>query len=753
MSPSSMKSLKTINSVISHLMEISCSLKLSNSNIYNQPLFNKQPTWKVDSYSKSLLRDQPYDPISVSADGNCLFNSVSMFLAGNESLSTELRVRTAIELAYNRQLYLRQPNAESFNNTADFDESLLDCVKEGGYSSIWTICALSTVIKRKIISVYPDINGNHDIVYTILNVMISPITTLRIDALDSLKIMWTRAQPPINSGPSQLWTPNHFVPLIQEQMPPYHVVIEDEIRDPEQVFIIFIQDPHEPDKDTLLTDDQQSNTILFDQPEPQILTNFSDSTLTTAHNTTPTLVEARQGGIRLVYCDYIYVREKKYKNMMYWRCLFRTNCTGRLRTSFVSDINDIPIVMGLPSQHSHPPNTGQVIRDKTIHTMRKELKANRLSPLKRIYSEVAKNTVFSSMNEQLSLFPSYSSMRTILQRERYLAVPKLPKCRADIVLDGEWKATIDGENFLLPSYENDLLIFTTDSNLKVLAKCEIIYVDGTFKSCPILYKQLYSVHGLYKGFVLPLIFSLLPDKSSATYFILFGRIKEALANLKLGFTPLTIVSDFELGLIETVKFQFPYSEHLGCHFHFGQSIFRKVQDTGLAVEYRQENSSIRSYIEFCIALAFVPENEVIEQFSNITDSLTDNDRNKLRPFIDYFQSTWINGTFSVKLWNKYRCDKFKRTNNAMESWHSSLKRVMPRHPNIFTFINIMKEQQALTKIAIFKAEAGSLPPTGNLKYNRLNEKIIKLHEEHYTGKINTAALLRKIKHCVNTAKK
>ena len=40
-------------------------------------------------------------PVAVSADGNCLFNAISVLLIGNESIAQELRFRCTVELVKN----------------------------------------------------------------------------------------------------------------------------------------------------------------------------------------------------------------------------------------------------------------------------------------------------------------------------------------------------------------------------------------------------------------------------------------------------------------------------------------------------------------------------------------------------------------------------------------------------------------------------------------------------------------------------
>jgi hypothetical protein len=229
-------------------------------------------------------------------------------------------------------------------------------------------------------------------------------------------------------------------------------------------------------------------------------------------------------------------------------------------------------------------------------------------------------------------------------------------------------------------------------------------------------------------------------------------VRDALARLKISLNPASIISDFESGLIETVRLQFPSARHLGCHFHFGQALFRKVQDEGLVISYRDVDT-IRIFVEKCNALAFVPPAEVRGMFDELVNLLSVPDQHQLQGFIAYFRSTWLNGNFSIDMWNKYGADIHHRTNNAMESWHATLKLILPAHPNIYVLIGVLKQQQALAKVNIAKAAAGQSPPKRKAKYRKLEEKLQKLNEKHVLQHINTNQLLTKVHNCVNTAKK
>jgi hypothetical protein len=63
-----------------------------------------------------------------------------------------------------------------------------------------------------------------------------------------------------------------------------------------------------------------------------------------------------------------------------------------------------------------------------------------------------------------------------------------------------------------------MLTFSTTRKNNFLKKCEDWYVDGTFSSAPQLFLQLYTIHGLKYGHVIPVIYGLPPNKAESTLF-------------------------------------------------------------------------------------------------------------------------------------------------------------------------------------------------------------------------------------------
>lgn len=79
-------------------------------------------------------------PAVVPGDGNCLFNALSVAIVGNTSLAEELRVRTCIEMAINKAIYIKKHKHTRITLVSpDYSEALRDCSADGKYSSAWTM--------------------------------------------------------------------------------------------------------------------------------------------------------------------------------------------------------------------------------------------------------------------------------------------------------------------------------------------------------------------------------------------------------------------------------------------------------------------------------------------------------------------------------------------------------------------------------------------------------------------------------------
>jgi hypothetical protein len=92
------------------------------------------------------------------------------------------------------------------------------------------------------------------------------------------------------------------------------------------------------------------------------------------------------------------------------------------------------------------------------------------------------------------------------------------------------------------------LIFASDSNLQHLRSAQNVSMDGTFRTVPSIYQQLFTVHAFFDNRLLPLVYVLMARKSTRAYVKVFKSLKSACTNLGLQLQPDVIMSDFETGL-------------------------------------------------------------------------------------------------------------------------------------------------------------------------------------------------------------
>lgn len=86
-----------------------------------------------------------------------------------------------------------------------------------------------------------------------------------------------------------------------------------------------------------------------------------------------------------------------------------------------------------------------------------------------------------------------------------------------------------------------------------------------------------------------------------------------------------------------------------CFFHFGQSIYRRIQSLGLAPDYAN-NLQINFHCKMLVGLAFLPLNSIKEGFRMICRSIEQNNlQGRMDELIDYFLNTYVGSeTFGGK---------------------------------------------------------------------------------------------------------
>ncbi|KAK3923874.1 RNA polymerase-associated protein RapA [Frankliniella fusca] len=186
--------------------------------------------------------------------------------------------------------------------------------------------------------------------------------------------------------------------------------------------------------------------------------------------------------------------------------------------------------------------------------------------------------------------------------------------------------------------------------------------------------------------------------------------------------PETLVSDFELSIINAVKTVFPHSNIRLCFFHLGQSVYRKVQESGLQVAYANpDDREIKNGVHMLLSLAFVPVEDL-----EIGHSTT-------------CRKTWWRSwtPYEPADWNQYIAAQHgeQRTNNLCEAWHRRFNAVVGKaHPSFYSLLRDIKKEQATTGTLIVEIDLGrSVREPQRKKYKDVTDRLqrIVLRYEQY----------------------
>ena len=135
----------------------------------------------------------------------------------------------------------------------------------------------------------------------------------------------------------------------------------------------------------------------------------------------------------------------------------------------------------------------------------------------------------------------------------------------------------------------------------------------------------------------------------------------------------SISTDFEIGLIKSIKILFPKTRHVGCLFHYVQALYCNMRALNLI-------NKVFNHKGFLKDLASIPFN--LEKDKNIFDNIFDkykkeNEHNtnildNLNAFIKYFDSFWIEFFYNGSL-NYSKLDKNFRSNSYIENYNKRIK--------------------------------------------------------------------------------
>ena len=453
--------------------------------------------------------------------------------------------------------------------------------------------------------------------------------------------------------------------------------------------------------------------------------------------------DVREIGNKLHVEGYIYVKCRTRKGRTYWDCrrVRRGECRARAITDDPLDRTKITLIKR--TEHQHPPDRDECAAEEVVETLkRKAATRPEVTPAELLRSEMS-----GLRSEVLSQLPEQEALTRTVRRVRRKHLPTNPRRVTELgPIPEEYQRTLGNERFLLfdskpegaDSEDEDadgenvdhassrVLVFATRRNIEILCESSLWFLDGTFDVSPNIFVQVFTILGLRRrnveegeGVAVPLVYALLPGKAKEVYATVLRAVRTAVEDYHINIcVPQRIVTDFELSIIRACEEVYPGVPVSCCFFHLGQSLYRRVQAEGLQGLYNDpDDHTVRRFVHMMLALAFVPQDEVANAFELLAAEAPED----LQPVLDYFENTYVSGRpargrrravpprYIPQLWNHHlsALNKSHRTNNCSEGWHNRFNQLVGKsHPDIYTFINEVKKEQAFVESSIAELSLG-----------------------------------------------
>lgn len=429
------------------------------------------------------------------------------------------------------------------------------------------------------------------------------------------------------------------------------------------------------------------------------------------------MIESNRGKCIVIFEGYIYHEHSTSGAAVRYRCCDRS-CKGAIT---ISNRADIVVTAG----HNH--QSDPVLVEKRLFNFKIKERAKK--------TEEKAQTIITKVTNQLE----GNAVRGLPQFKS--VVDKIAKVRnRNGIFTVGMNADIPPELhhdlrnnlfFRFDSGVNDtdrIVIFSSEFKKNYIEKSTILLMDGTFKTTPAGFYQILTIHGYFFGRSFPLFYIFMKNKSSGCYIKAFNQV-----NAMFPIKPQVVVTDFEMALINSCKIAWPLSVHYTCLFHFGQSIWRYLNENGQSSRYKTD-SSFRKLIRRLLNLAFVPELYIYDYYLKILNWANEIKIENIAMFLKYFERMYM-GVFDLfevrivkpiydcDLWNCFKRIKndIPRTTNNVEAWNRHWNRKNEiSHPNIGRLVSKMKEEEEINFYVLTRAQAGKFEPS-NINYKKEHE--------------------------------
>lgn len=171
-----------------------------------------------------------------------------------------------------------------------------------------------------------------------------------------------------------------------------------------------------------------------------------------------------------------------------WRCDVK-GCSATASTV------DRDLRTGIDSKHNH----GFIVNQMTIQQFKSDVKNLVLeSPTKSFHLQLI--DVQKKVKDDKVILPSLKSIKSSLYRVKSKVIPNMPDSFDKLIFSPDFTLSLNNEKFLQKKDDvNRFLVYFTDDFFEKVTNSKDLYFDGTFKYCPKLFHQMYTIHFEVEG--------------------------------------------------------------------------------------------------------------------------------------------------------------------------------------------------------------------------------------------------------------
>ncbi|XP_065080067.1 uncharacterized protein LOC135702939 [Ochlerotatus camptorhynchus] len=381
-----------------------------------------------------------------------------------------------------------------------------------------------------------------------------------------------------------------------------------------------------------------------------------------------------KGGI--VVDGYIFQVDKATSTSTYYKCANRSACRARF-------VVRAAIGVYTNRDHSHPNHGLQIAKSELKHAL-KEASCTSFESYRAVFDSVCNRPEHRNAAPNLV----YSAVQGSMRNARSQCFPRTPKSASDFhyLMMTEKAAglrTIYGETFYYGCVGEGkiTLFFVVPATINALreAQSTVLFFDGTYKTRPSMFCQLFMAYAEIGGKVFPLAF--MPSEIASPS---VEQYVEILKKLLTVIPPVTVTgtcSDFEKSLINACRAVFKNATHQGCLFHFKQAVRRYIINK---MGVQQSNADYAEY-RIAMQLPHLPADKIAEGVQIAIRHIKGKtrDREAAESFENYLRMQWLRN-INPHVYSTYHVEH--TSNNAAESYHSKMLREIGVSPAAWIFV-------------------------------------------------------------------